>query len=61
MAESKDNAALIVRAVNSHEALVGALKRLMACEGEYWNVERYARDKAEALEAARAALKLAGE
>lgn len=54
------NAALIVRAVNSHAALVGALKRAESALQGAWS-KTPVRDVAETLAECRAALELAGE
>jgi hypothetical protein len=55
--EAKDRAALIVKAVNAHDALVKALRAMLLVEagGEVWS----ANEKTKALDMARAALKLA--
>lgn len=46
------NARLIAAAPD----LLAALRVLVACEGGKWHIERYAREREEALEAARAAI-----
>jgi hypothetical protein len=47
--EAQANAALIVRAVNSHADMLSIARRWAALDGGAWHAERYEQEKAELL------------